>query len=267
MTYRTPATPDPSGAPSNEEILEKFQGIFADLFGRASGARVLPYVPSAKKAEKGGKGKVAFERFEVCERCGAEGCNDCDWRGGRFVDKTLAFEVPAGVAEGHRVTIAAEGDRWAHGRTTDVVVEITHDPVRATALETADHAALANRKEALAQARAERVRKRRQTRTTLIGLGVAVAAIAAIVAVAHSARNAVGERCRHQSDCRSNQCLMPTSGFGGLGLVDADKSGVCTQACSTSDDCPGSMKCVDVHRTGSPWAVASGPPNARACSY
>jgi len=266
VTYRTPATPE-GGGPSNEEILEQFQGIFADLFGRMSGKRVLPYVPSAKKAEKGGTAKVVFERFSVCERCSAQGCNDCDWRGGRFTEEKLVFEIPPGVGEGHRLELPGAGDRWAHGRTTDVAIEITHDPVRATALETSDQAALANRKEAVAQARAERIKQRRRTKSTLIGLGVAAAAIAGIVAITWAGKNAVGERCRYQSDCRSGQCLLPTTGFGTFGVVDTERGGVCTQACTTSDDCPGSMKCLDVHRTASPWAVTSGTPNARACSY
>jgi hypothetical protein len=253
VTYRQPSPPP---TPSTDEIFAQFEGIFQELLGPATGDRAVAYVPSAKKASRGGRATVKVERFRACDRCTMHGCADCDYRGGRSETAKLAIELPPDVPEGHQVILAGEGDPGVGGKLGKLVVVVTHDPVRAAALEARDASYLARCKEAIAQARATRVAARRRTRTTLLGVGIAAAAIAAIVGIAHLSKGVVGDGCRYSADCRSGQCLMHDLGAGG----------VCTTSCSTNDDCPGAMKCASVHQTAGPFDVHAGAPNARACS-
>lgn len=254
MTYRQPSPPP---TPSDDEVFAQLEAIFKDFFGPATGDRVVPYVPSAKKAVKGGRATVKVERFRACDRCSMHGCADCDYRGGRSEVAKLAIELPPDVPEAHQVILDGEGDPGVGGKLGRLVVVVTHDPVRAAQLEARDASYLASRKEAIAQARAARVAQRRRTRTTLAGLGIAAVAIAGIVGLVHLSKGAVGDGCRHAADCRSGRCLGR----------DIGEQGFCTSSCTKSDDCPSAMKCASVHEVASPFDTRHGAPTARACSY
>jgi molecular chaperone DnaJ len=116
-----------------------------DTCERCGGSRAEPGTPVETCSRCGGAGRVravtrtAFGqlvREQACDVCGGEGrvpedpCRECGGRGRRAVRRTLAVDVPAGIADEQRIRLAGRGHAGERGGPPGdlyVLVRVTED--------------------------------------------------------------------------------------------------------------------------------------------
>jgi molecular chaperone DnaJ len=82
--------------------------------------------------------RTAFGQFVqtgVCPSCGGQGeqigdpCPVCSGAGRAFREKTLSVDIPAGIADGQRIRLSAQGEAGVHGGPPgDLYVEVVVEP-------------------------------------------------------------------------------------------------------------------------------------------